>query len=129
MARSAHYEGGLNTITRVFPVGADGDVLVGIMPKNGKISRVRFHGTADETDLSAQVFVRDLTGANPTAITTVTDLDAVFNDAATAHAGVEAVLQNQAARDAKDTQAVTLAITSAVGSVGELGVVVNFEPR
>lgn len=130
MSYSATYEGGLNTITRVFDAGTTtGGRIVGIVPKDGKITRVRFHGSDAETDLTAQVFVRAPAGQPATQITPPTDLAAAFTSVAAAHAGVEANLINQLERDAKAYQSITVLLTTAAGSVGEVAVVVQFEPR
>lgn len=129
MARSAHYEGGLNTITRVFPAGASGSNTIGVMPKDGRIVRVRFHGDATESDLVARVAIRNQDGSSAGNITANTDLDAAFTSADAALAGVDAGLQGGVLLEAKEFQALRVVFTTTSGSVGEIAVLVQFDPR
>lgn len=129
MARSAHFEGGRNTLTRVFPAGADGANIVGVMPKDGKVKVVRVHGDADETDLTAQVRVYAQDGSGPTNITAAHDVDADFTSAQTARAGTEIPISDQEAADLLVDQLVEVNFGSTSGSVGEIAVLVGFDPR
>lgn len=127
MSYSAHYEGGLNTISRVFPAGTTSGHLVGKMPKNGKIVRVRYSGRAAETGLSAVMRARTLDGTGVEILTLSTDIS--FATVAAAYVGVEATFLStaQAHRDAKDNQALDVLFTGT--TVGEVLVEVSFEPR
>lgn len=130
MSYSASFEGGLNTVTRVFPPGATGTSgnIVGIMPKNGKIVRVRVHGTVAETLSDVRISTRFVDGSNGPAITDTT-FDVNFASVNAAFTGVDLPLTtDQAALGLKARQAMTLVIGTGT-AIGDLAVVIQFEPR
>lgn len=126
MARSAHYEGGLNTISS--SRSGTATFIVGALPKKGRIVRVRFHsGDVPGVGATADVVVWSADGAVSTSLTGVVDLAAALSTAAVARQGFEAALiAPQAALSVADGQLVEV-IQASVTS--QLLVEVAFEPR
>lgn len=123
MSYSASFEGGLNTVHTVIPSGATGQVLVGAMPKRGKVVRVRVLGNAAQS-FSIQCLHVGL-GPGPQDFTAVEAI--AWAGVSGARAGDDVTLLAESTRDLRALRLILADITGTLTAA--IAVQVDFEPR
>ena len=130
------YGGGANqSLQRTIPLGT-GSVttqtrIVGVIPRNCRVKRVRFagQGAVTGTTLTAQVVARTRTGGAGVNLLTAA-LDVKFGTEAAARVGVAGTLSAAGSRPDEDQLVeVTLTAASITGGPGDFVVEVEFAPR
>lgn len=136
MGRSAFYEGGKGSIQGVVALGTSSvstqTKIVGVVPKDMKVTSIRFYGQSavTATTLTAQVFARTSAGATGNDLCSDTDID---TSEAALKAGVAATLEATNPEHLWLDEGQLLEVTVSAGTCsagpGDLLVEVEFEPR
>lgn len=136
MTGSNRFEGGEGSLQRVVGLGTGAvvtqTVIVGVIPKNARVTAIRFHGQSavTATSLTAECFAR--TTAGGTGLTLQDSATNIaFASAAAAKAGVAGTIAGEPNVRPGENQLIEAVLTADTCSVGpgDLAIEVQYEPR